>query len=88
MDESLTTIGHIPENVIKWGNCLLLHTKTPIWDEEYQRKLAIAKKAYKHINELFELHSLCSPYEIDFCWDDYIIVGGEGFGYVEMTEDG
>jgi hypothetical protein len=37
MDESLTTIGPIPENIIKWGNCLLLHTKTPIWDGDYQK---------------------------------------------------
>ena len=57
-------------------------------DEEYRKKLAIAKKIYKQMNELFELHRLCSPYEINFCWDECLRIGGEGFGYDEMQTEG
>ncbi len=57
-------------------------------NEEYQKKLAIAKKAYKQIMELFELHKSCSQYKINFCWDEYIIVDGERFDYTDMQAEG
>jgi len=57
-------------------------------NEEYQKKLAISKKAYQQIMELFKLHKSCSPYEINFCWDEYIIVGDEGFDYKDMQAEG
>lgn len=56
-------------------------------DEEYQKKLTIAKKAYKQIIELFELHQSCSPYEMNFCWDECIWVDDELFHSNDMRGD-
>lgn len=42
MKDNLTIIPPIPENILKWGTCLMLHTKTPHWDGtyiEYEGKL-------------------------------------------------
>lgn len=33
---SLTTISEIPPGVVKWGMCLLIHKKTPVWDGDYR----------------------------------------------------
>jgi hypothetical protein len=48
-------------------------------DEEYQKKLAIAKSSYSLIKEAMEVVKLSSPYEVDFCWDECITVGDENF---------
>ena len=43
-------------------------------DEEYQKKLEIAKFAYAQIIGLMEMIEHASPYEISFCWDECIWV--------------
>ena len=57
-------------------------------DEEYQNKLVMAKFAYLQLTHMMEAIKKCSPYKIDFCWDEYMIVGEEGFNYEEMQAEG
>ncbi len=35
MADNLTTISEIPPQIVKWGQCLLLHEKRPFWDGSY-----------------------------------------------------
>ncbi len=54
--------------------------------EEYQKKLAIAKMAYKKIIDCFEEIQSCTEYEIGFCWDECIHVDDILFHYYEMKD--
>jgi len=56
-------------------------------DEEYKKKLEIAKFAYAQIIGLMEKIEKDSPYEMGFCWDECIWVDDILFHYHEMKED-
>jgi hypothetical protein len=57
-------------------------------DEEYQKKLVIAKFAYKQINEIMENIEISSGYDVEFCeWDHCLRISGDLFNSDEMTED-
>ena len=53
-------------------------------DEEYQKKLKMAKYAYKRINDLMEIIQSTTEYDIKFCWDECIWVDDELFHSNDM----
>lgn len=56
-------------------------------NSERDKKLTIAKIAYKQIISAMEDAQKNSEFEIGFCWDECLWVDDEFFQYSEMKED-
>lgn len=54
--------------------------------DEYEKKLKTAKMAYRSIIAAMEEIKSRTQYEIDFCWDECILVHDELFQYDDMKE--
>ncbi len=53
-------------------------------DEEYQKKLKIAKMAHKSIMQAFKEIQSRTTYKISFCWDECLHVDDEFFNYTDF----